>query len=149
MKRGFGYIISFLEQVAFLGIVTLLVCYFAFDFRFSKVISYTSGATSLHSYFYVYLLSSPIAYVIIILLCALGQKFLGLYEGEYSGDSFIFILVRNFLDDIAFPYYLLKAILGVIFRINNGDSKFGTIFFFILWLINLAFIGIGIKTAFY
>jgi hypothetical protein len=148
MKRGFGNVISFIEEIAFLGIVSLLVCFFAFNANFSTIVHGASELSTFSDYFFGYMFISLIGFPIIMILCILCQKYLGLYNREYEGASFAYILARNLYDDIAFPFYLIIAFFGVIFRIDRGDSKVGTIIQFVMWLINIVFILLGMLIAF-
>ncbi|MBQ9852707.1 MAG: hypothetical protein IJO37_07315 [Ruminiclostridium sp.] len=148
MKQGFGYIISFVEEIFFMGFVTLIIGFIAFDLRFSMIVNAANRLSDFVDVFFGYMLISAIGYPVILLLCILCQKFLGFYNGEYQGQNFAYILARDLFDDVAFPFYLLVAVVGVLLNKKNGDSKFGTILSFVLWMVTLSFILVGFRVAF-
>ena len=131
-----------------MGFIALMVCLIGFDVKFSMVIEGAKQIEGFSDLFFGYLFISLIGYPIVLFLCILCQKFLGLYNGEYQGENFAYILARNLFDDIAFPFYLLIAFFGVLFNKKNGDSKVGTIIGFILWLLTLGFILLGFVVTF-
>ncbi|MBE6996459.1 MAG: hypothetical protein E7429_07040 [Ruminococcaceae bacterium] len=148
MKQSFGYFISFIEEVFFMGLISLMVSLIGFGAKFSMIVDGAKNISGFSDLFLGYLLISLFGYPVVMAFCILCQKFFGFYNDEYKGQGVSYILARNLYDDIAFPYYLLIAFFGILFNKKRGDSKVGTIIFFILWVLTLCFIVFGFKLTF-
>jgi hypothetical protein len=148
MKETLEYMLSFIEEIAFMGVLVLLYCFFKYDLVFSTVINESLQTQTLRGWFYLYLFISPFAYLIILIVAAFGEKYWGFYNKEFCKTPILFIFMRNIFDDIAFPFFLLATIFKMIFRIKTNDNKVETLIFFAFWVVVIVFIIRGIIVAF-
>jgi len=134
MKRLIGFLLSFIEEYSFLGMIAFLIAFFYFRIpigsMYEGLLIHNSHLTLFKGYMFVSLIVYPIAMVLSILMEKTGF----LYEGQYSNNSIIYDLFFNVWNDIVFPIYALN---------NRKQAPVSVAIAVIIWIVVVAFVVVG------
>ena len=114
----FTGIVSGLQRVAFYGIVSLFIGFFAFDLAFSSVLEVAFHPETFSDYFHAYMFWSIVAYPTITVLYALGRKYFGLGPEilRYNKRNLLEIVIHDVVGNIIIPFIFVGMLFDSIVR---------------------------------
>ncbi len=140
-----GHLISYLKEIAFIGVVSFLVFTFALKINPGFLFKTAQGPLSHVKCCSIFLLGSLLAYPLLIIISWLYQKALKYFDDEYERTTLISVLGMDIYRDAIFPF-------GLLFARNDSISKHlviailvKIIYFAILWVTPVLFVLIGAK----
>ena len=135
-----GHVISYLKEIAFIGVASFLIFTFALRINPGILIKTAQGPMSHIKCSSIYLLCSLVAYPLLILISWLYQKALGFYNDEYKRITLFSVLGIDIYRDALFPF-------GLLFAPNENISKHllialivKIIYFLIIWATPVLFV---------
>ena len=141
-----GHVISYMKEIAFIGVVSFLIFVFALRINPGILLKTAQGPMSHIKCCSIYLLGALLAYPLLILISWLYQKALGFYNDEYNRIAFSNILGMDIYRDAIFPF-------GLLFTPNEKISKHFLVavivkftYFLVIWATPLLFVIVGART---
>ncbi|MBR3693157.1 MAG: hypothetical protein IKL88_01390 [Erysipelotrichales bacterium] len=146
--KSIGYIFRFIEEVFFLGIVSLLVSLIAFGADFKVIMNSALQLKSFTDYFNAYMFFSLFGYPIVLLLSILVNKYIDLYQWKEKKRSTFELILKTLFDNATFSFRIIFKFLGIFFDDVDNTKQVGSILMFSLWIVNIIFIIMGMMYSF-
>lgn len=140
-----GHIISYIEEIEFIGLVALIICILPLRIDLGLLIKLSSGPMSHVKCCSIFMLSAIAGYPLSCIISWAYQRALKFYNDEYQRIPFISIMGINIYKDLLFPFGLIAAPAQAMSRIRVIAIIKKIIYFSVLWLLPIVFIVIGIK----
>lgn len=146
--KSIGYIFRFIEEVFFLGIISLVVSLIAFGADFKSIMESALQLRSFTDYFNAYMFFSLFGYPLVLLLSILTNKYIDLYQWKEKKRSTFELILKTVIDNVTFSFRIIFKFLGIFFDDIDNTAQMGSIIMFSLWLINIIFIVMGMIFAY-
>ena len=146
--KSIGYIFRFIEEVFFLGIISLVVSLIAFGADFKSIMESALQLRSFTDYFNAYMFFSLFGYPLVLLLSILTNKYIDLYQWKEKKRSTFELILKTVIDNVTFSFRIIFKFLGIFFDDVDNTAQMGSIIMFSLWLINIIFIVMGMIFAY-
>ena len=139
-----AYILGLVRRLALFGVITLMVCVFAFGTSITSIYQVAFAPSTFIEWFYAYIFFAAIAFPILEIISVIFWK---IKDGDTS-------IIGEFFEglwlDISYPFINIGAFFQAVFDRGFISTVFGwiTVIFEFLWVIVwTAFIALGLLST--